>query len=45
MEHNFLLAKPFGLANHKLCYIHIYKILEKTTRLFLRMVGEYRPWF
>ena len=35
MSHNFWLAKPYGLANQKLCYIQIYKILEKkTTNVF-----------
>ena len=26
MLHNFWLAKPYGLANQKLCYIQIDKI-------------------
>ena len=32
MQHNFWLAKPYGLANQQLCYIQIYKILEKKTK-------------
>ena len=32
MLHNFWLAKPSGLANQKLCYIHIYKFLERKTK-------------
>ena len=34
----------YGLANQKLCYIPISKFWRKRQRLFLRMVGEYRPW-
>ena len=40
MKHNFWLAKPYGLANQKLCYIQIYKVLEKKTKNFL----EYGWW-
>ena len=29
MKHNFWLAKPYGLANQKLCYIWIYKSCRK----------------
>ena len=32
MQRNFWLAKPYGLPNQKLCYIQIYKILEKGTK-------------
>ena len=32
MEHNFWLAKPYGLANQTLCYIQIYTLLEKKTK-------------
>ena len=35
MQHNFWLAKPYGLANQKLCYIQIYLILAKKTKIFL----------
>ena len=35
MEHNFWLAKPYDLANHKLSSIQIYKILEKKTNYVL----------
>ena len=45
MKHNFWLAKPYGLANQKLCYIQSYKSLRKRQRMFLRIVGEYGPWF
>ena len=30
------MAKPYGLANQKLCYIQIYKILEKKTKNVLK---------
>ena len=43
MQHKFLLAKPYGLANQKLYYIQIHKTLEKKKTMFLSMVGEYRP--
>ena len=39
------MAKPYGLANQKLCYIQIYKMLEKRQRMLLRMVGEYESKF
>ena len=45
MQHNFLLAKPYSLANQKLCYIQIRKFLKERQRIFLRMVGEYGPRF
>ena len=32
MEHNTWLAKPYGLANQKLCYIQIYELFEKNTK-------------
>ena len=44
MQHNFLLAKPYGLANQKLCYIPICNSWRKRQRILLRMVGEYGPW-
>ena len=43
MKHNFWLAKPYGLANQKLCYIQSYKSWRKRQRMFLRIVGEYGP--
>ena len=43
-QHNFWLAKPYGLANQKLCYIQIYKSWRKRQRTFLEMFGEYEPW-
>ena len=45
MKHNFWLAKPYGLANQKLCYIQICKSWRQRQRMFLRMVGEYGPWW
>ena len=41
MQHNFWLAKPYDLANQKLCYIQIDKSWKKKTKMLLRMVGEY----
>ena len=32
--HNFWLAKPYGLANQKLCYFQIYKILNTEQDFF-----------
>ena len=32
MLHKFWLAKPYGLAYQKLCYVQVYKILEKKTK-------------
>ena len=43
MLHNFWLAKPYGLANQKLCYIKNYLSLGKRQQMLLRMVGEYVP--
>ena len=43
MSHNFWLAKPFGLANQKLCYIQIYKILEKKTKNVLDWLVNTEP--
>ena len=40
------MAKPYGLANQKLCYFQIYKILEKKKggECFWELfVDEYRP--
>ena len=34
MFHNFWLAKPYGLANQKLCYIQIYKTWEEHKECF-----------
>ena len=42
MLHNFRLAKPYGLANKKLCYIQIYKILEKKTKNVLENADTVR---
>ena len=39
------MAKPYGLANQKLCYISIFKSCRKSQRMFLGMVGECEPWF
>ena len=36
MYYNFWLAKPYGLANQQLCWIQIYKILEKNTKTVLQ---------
>ena len=43
MQHSFWLAKPYGLANQKLCYIPIYKSWRKGQIIFVRMVDEYEP--
>ena len=32
MWHNLWLAKPYGLANQKLCYIQIYTVLDEKTK-------------
>ena len=37
------MAKPYRLANEKLCYIPICKPWRERQRIFLRMVGEYLP--
>ena len=36
MLHSFRLAKPYGLANRKLCHIQIYEILMKKTKNVLK---------
>ena len=38
------MAKPYGLANQKLCYIPICNSWRKGQRMFLKMVGENGPW-
>ena len=47
MQHNFWLAKPYGLANQKLCYIQMLldrdKSGEQDWERSKRMVVEYRP--
>ena len=30
MQHNFGLAKPYGLANQKLCYFQMHLNIEKS---------------
>ena len=30
MQHNFWLAKPYGLANQKLCYIQMFLNIENS---------------
>ena len=45
---NFWLAKPYGLVNQKLCYIHMLLITEKSgdyDKEYSKecMVGEYGP--
>ena len=45
MYYNILLAKPYGLANQMLCYISICGSWRKRQRIFLRMLGEYCPWW
>ena len=37
------MAKPYGLAKQKLCYIQIYITWRRRQKMFLRMIGEYGP--
>ena len=43
MLHNFWLAKPYGLANKKLCYIQIGKFWRKDKECSWEWFGEYGP--
>ena len=44
MQHNFWLAKPYGLANQKLCYSQIWnKDLGEKEWTLWKMVDEYGP--